>query len=267
MALRKPLVDGIKTQGFGPSAISIEPSMWYSATRKAFWQWYPGGTFGRDVHAGVDFAGKPAGTNLVAAESGVVTKSYYDAINGGGNVVEVEIRPGTRYSYNHCQSRKVGVGHVVSKGDVIATVGATGTIWTGTMYVRSAYGVHCHTCLIITEKGSDGVTRDMLYDFSDFMTGGKLANDSRIQPSRGSGYPTVEINPDVNIRTTPDLDVGSTNIAYVSRSTGIFTVKGVKVANAGADFQLRSHVTNDDGGWGHLYKFNRHLYVKDGLYK
>jgi len=265
MALLKPLENGTKTQGFGPSAIEIEPSMWYSATRKAFWQWYPHSSFSRNVHAGVDFAGKPAGTGLRAAEAGVVTKSYYDAINGGGNVVEVEIRDGVRYSYNHCQARKVGVGQKVKRGQIIATIGATGTILINGVYYRSAYGVHCHTCLLIREKGSDGVTRWMLYDFSDFMAGGTLENSDLIKP-KTTVYATVEVKPDCNIRSPPNLDVGATNIAYVTRSDGIYSRAGHKVAAAGADFQLRGHVSNDDGGWGHLYKFNQHLYVKDGLY-
>lgn len=182
MSLRKPLPYGYLTQPFGPSALSVEPSMWYSSTRRAYWNPYPGSKFSTNVHAGVDFGGRAEGSPLVAAEKGIVTRSEFDKYNGGGNVVEVEIRPNVRYSYNHCKARLVVVGQKVTRGQKIATVGCTGTIWTGTTYIRSCYGTHVHVNLTIREKLSDGVTRTMLYDFADFMEGGKLADSSKVKP-------------------------------------------------------------------------------------
>jgi hypothetical protein len=243
--------------------MAVQPAMWVVGTIKAWWQWFTGSVFVQNCHAGVDFAGKPAGSALVAAEGGIVTAAYYDGVNGGGNVVEVEIRAGVRYSYNHCQSRKVGVGAKVGKGQLIATVGATGMIRNADgSYTRSAYGVHCHTNLLILEGG-----RWMLYDFADFMSGGSNANDARIKPAYApTTYPLVRINPGVNIRSTPDLDVGDTNILYVTRADGVYSrATGKKVANLGG-WQKRGTTTNDDGGWGKLYGLNRYVYVFNGLY-
>src|SRR5262245_5622739 len=110
MGLRSPLPTGRITQEFGISRLSVEPSMWYSGSRKAYWQAYPGARFSTDVHAGVDFGDGKTGSPLIAAESGTVTRSEFDKYNGGGNVVEVEIRPNVRYSYNHCDKRLVKLG-------------------------------------------------------------------------------------------------------------------------------------------------------------
>lgn len=182
MSLRSPLHGGRITQGFGPSRTALEPQMWVSATRRGYWQPYPGGKFCLHCHAGVDFAGVPEGTPLLAMESGKVTASHFDKYNGGGNVVEVEIRPNVRYSFNHCKERLVRVGQRVQRGQHIATIGHTGTLWTGTVFIPSALGTHCHVNLTIRERLSDGISRTMMYDVSDFMAGGKLADDNRIQP-------------------------------------------------------------------------------------
>jgi len=184
MALRSP--GGRITQGFGPSVLAVEPAAWVSATRRAYWQAYPGGRHQLHVHMGVDFGGMPVGRKLLAMERGTVTRSEFDRYNGGGNVVEVAIagqRGLVRYSYNHCQQRLVRVGQHVDRGQAIATVGCTGTIWTAQVFIPSCLAAHCHVNLTIRERLSDGITRTMLYDVSDFMAGGKRADDPRIRPS------------------------------------------------------------------------------------
>jgi murein DD-endopeptidase MepM/ murein hydrolase activator NlpD len=184
MALASP--GGRITQGFGPSSISVEPYAWVSRrdgmTRKAYWAAYPGAVFVRHVHMGVDFGGLDTGRALLAMEAGIVTASHFDKWNGGGNVVEVEIRPGTRYSLNHCEARRVRVGAKVKRGQILATLGCTGTIWTGKEFVRSCLAPHCHVNLTIREKGTDGIRRTLLYDVSDFLRGGPLEDDPRIRP-------------------------------------------------------------------------------------
>lgn len=268
MTLGMPLPGGYVSQSFGPSGQSIQPAMYHVGTEKAYWLQFPGSRFNANVHAGTDFAGMSAGSYLVAAEAGTVVRSTYDSVNGGGNVVEVEIKSGVRYSYNHCQTRLVGLGAKVSKGQRIARVGATGTIWTGSGYVRSTYGVHCHAVLTISEKGSDGVTRTMLHDFADYMAGGYKQAYAIVKPTAVVTYPLVKVRYPVNIRSTPDLDVGSSNIAYVSRETGVYTYPGgARAGRVGTGFQLRGSVTNDDGTWGKLWGFNRYLYVMKGLYQ
>ena len=184
MSLTMPLPGGVRTQPFGVSHMAIQPSMWYRGTEKAWWSAFPGASgWSPNVHAGVDFAGRPAGSALVAAESGTVTRADYDRYQGGGWVVEVEIRPGVRYSYNHCQYLAAYVGKKVARGQKIAAVGATGTIWTGSQFVRSSYGVHVHALLTFSERHSDGITRPMLHDFADFMAGGARAGSSLIRPA------------------------------------------------------------------------------------
>lgn len=264
MALANPLPGGTMTQRFGPSVMSIQPTMWVLGTIKAHWQWFTGAVLNYNVHAGVDFAGMVSGSALVAAESGVVTRSEYDGINGGGNVVEVQIRPGVKYSYNHCQQRFVSVGQHVSRGQKIASVGATGTITNpdGTK-VRSAYGVHCHTLLLIYEN-----SRWMIYDFLDFMAGGSNANDSRIKPpSTTVDTPNrlVRLNPYCNVRSSPDLDVGDANIRYVTRPDGVYNRSGVKVANL-SGWTLTAYVSNDDGKWGILKGLGTTVYMMSGLF-
>lgn len=184
MALGSP--GGHITQRFGPSILAVEPEAWVSRrdnmTRRAYWQPYPGTVYQRHVHMGVDFGGLSIGRSLFALEAGTVTRSDFDKWNGGGNVVEVEIRPGVRYSLNHCQERKVRVGAKVRRGQIIATLGCTGTIWTGKVFIPSCLAPHCHVNLTIRERLSDGIRRTMLYDVSDFMDGGEREDDPRIRP-------------------------------------------------------------------------------------
>lgn len=184
MALGEP--GGYVTQGFGPSALAIEPAAWVSRrdnrTRRAYWQPYPGAVYERHVHMGVDFGGLGTGRALFAMEAGTVTRSEFDKYNGGGHVVEVEIRPGVRYSFNHCDERRVRLGARVKRGQIIATMGCSGTLWTGKVFIPSCYGAHNHVNLTIRERLTDGIRRTMLYDVSDFMEGGPLADDPRVLP-------------------------------------------------------------------------------------
>lgn len=184
MGLLQPIEGGgTLTQHFGPSWISVEPTMWYTADKKAYWNPYPGAHgLSENVHAGVDWSA-PVGTPLRALEDGIVTASYFDKYNGGGWTVEIAIRGNTSYSLNHCDELLVHkVGRHVRKGLTLATLGCTGTIWTGKVFLPSCGGPHVHVNLIIREKGSDGIWRKMLYNVEPFLIGGPRAQDSRIKP-------------------------------------------------------------------------------------
>ncbi len=89
------------------------------------------GPRGRRMHKGIDIA-TSRGTDVLAVESGVVTRS--GRMRGYGNIVE--IRHGNTYitRYSHNTKNTVEVGELVTKGQVIGYAGATGR----------ATGVHVH---------------------------------------------------------------------------------------------------------------------------
>ena len=112
--------------------------------------------------------------------------------------MEVEIRPGTKYTFNHCSRLMVRVGTIVAKGQILAYIGATGV----------ATGNHCHVSLDISERGSDGVYRWLMWNPKLCMAGGAYANDARITPAYGASVPRLSagiIGDDINIRSQPRM--------------------------------------------------------------
>ena len=77
----------------------------------------------RDYHTGIDIDGH-TGTPIRAAESGKVSFSGY--INGYGNIVIVDHAGGYSTVYAHNSSNLVRKGQNVTKGEIIARLGATG---------------------------------------------------------------------------------------------------------------------------------------------
>lgn len=251
MGLAYPLPGGYRTQGFGLSHLSIEPSAWVVGDSHAYWLPIPRSTFAQNVHVGVDFGGKPAGSPLVACESGVVTRREYDGVNGGGWVVEVEIRPNVRYSFAHCSRLLVALGQRVRRGQTIAEVGATGTLLTPDGYrIRSTYGVHLHAGLTIREPLSDGIWRGIMYNLEDFLVGGRRADDARIKPERETRTRVRFAGPGINARTSPNLDVGDANLWATSRADGIYLRRSSRrIGPLGMSFKLLTRIENDDGRW------------------
>lgn len=205
MSLGYPTSGGTyESQQFGPAIPSAagyqsQPAMYASGSTVANWQPYKGWPFYQNYHNGIDIAG-PAGTPLLAMESGKVTYSGWRN-NGGGIVVEVEIRPGTRYTFNHCSATLVKLGQIVSKGQLIARIGATGLVT----------GNHVHASLEINERGPDGYYRWLMWNPKLWMAGGPYANDGRIAPAYNQ-VPRLSagITADgVNIRTAPSLVASS----------------------------------------------------------
>ena len=86
---------------------------------------------GSEFHTGVDFAG-PAGSNVVAADSGTVI--WAGPKGNYGNCVMISHGNGLVTLYAHNSELEVSAGDAVSQGTVIAKVGSTG---------RST-GPHCH---------------------------------------------------------------------------------------------------------------------------
>lgn len=76
------------------------------------------------IHRGLDIA-TPQRTEILAVHDGTVTTVAYDS--GYGNYVVIENNEGYTTKYAHCYSVSAAVGQVVQTGNVIATVGSTGT--------------------------------------------------------------------------------------------------------------------------------------------
>lgn len=78
----------------------------------------------RHFHAAVDM-GAPTGTPIKASATGYVTESGYN--RSAGNYVKIDHGNGFTTAYLHCHKLLVKRGDTVVKGEVIATVGNTGT--------------------------------------------------------------------------------------------------------------------------------------------
>lgn len=171
MSLLEPF-NGRITQYFGlpaASVSSLEPAMWLAGSR-AYWQRFPGGTWHKHVHPGIDLAASN-GTHISAMEAGVVTfAGWADGVSG--NVVEVEIKAGVSYRLNHLDKIMVHRGEHVTRGQQLGTVGTSG----------DTTGPHSHIEVHLLEKGSDGVPRTMLWDPLLFLPGGARANYTIIKP-------------------------------------------------------------------------------------
>ncbi len=78
------------------------------------------------THSGIDIPA-PAGTNILAAKSGVVITSPYNS-GGYGQYVVISHGDGTSTLYAHMLrgSQRVSVGDTVTQGQVIGEVGSTG---------------------------------------------------------------------------------------------------------------------------------------------
>ena len=88
-------------------------------------------------HEGIDIVA-PAGTAIRAAAGGRVRFAGYRA--GWGREVEIDHGFGYVTFYGHCQTLKIHEGEKVNRGDIIATVGRTG----------SSTGNHLHYGIKVT---------------------------------------------------------------------------------------------------------------------
>jgi hypothetical protein len=231
------------TQGFGPSAMGVEPAM-YADSRRAWWQPFAGAKYHPHFHAALDLAA-PSGTVIRASEDGTVIESLFDRTNGGGNKVRVQVRPGVSYCHNHMASRAVALGAYVTRGQKIGTVGSTG--W--------STGPHSHFWIgFDDEVGSN--TWPTLVNPALFLPGGALANDPRILPLRRF----VQVNgPGVNVRTSADLDQAA-NIFATAREDGIYR-RDRRISALTYRFAYVKRITTDDGQFYRVTGYRRTLYL------
>ena len=77
----------------------------------------------QSFHSGVDYAGK-IGTDILAVADGLVIQS--ETVSGYGRLVEIRHANGLVTRYAHCKKLLVAAGDLVTKGQVIATLGSSG---------------------------------------------------------------------------------------------------------------------------------------------
>ncbi len=101
----------------------------------AYTQYYRAG------HYAVDMS-KNGGTQIFAAEDGVVIRAEFGWNGGYGNVLEIDHGGGLVTLYAHNKELHIREGASVRRGDVIATMGNTGRVYGKT-------GVHLHFEVIL----------------------------------------------------------------------------------------------------------------------
>lgn len=254
----------VLSQRFGPAlaiVAALEPAMWVQGDR-AYWVPFTGAHHVDHMHPGEDYKAAE-GTAVVARESGIVTLAGpHNAISG--TVVQVEIQPGvSRYGANHLRRCVVHVGDEVERGQKLGEIGHTGSVT----------GNSTHTYLELFDRLINLKLAPrggwVCWNPALFSPGGKLANDPRVQPL--GAPPVVHLvtlkGPGINIRITPDLDVGVNNLFATSRADGIFAYPTGKQLHPHwyTGFQLQRTLTNDDGAWVQVTGFHRTLYIHADL--
>ncbi|MFZ1576030.1 MAG: M23 family metallopeptidase [Chromatiaceae bacterium] len=78
---------------------------------------------GSSFHSGIDYAGK-MGSDILAVADGLVI--FSESASGYGRTVEIRHANGLVTRYAHCKKLLVEVGDLVTKGQVIATLGNSG---------------------------------------------------------------------------------------------------------------------------------------------
>lgn len=126
---------------------------------------YYGYRWGR-MHGAIDISGPSYGSNIYAANSGVVVTVKGGCIRGntscngsGGNYVVIKHNINNYYTvYMHLNSIKVSVGQTVGSGQVIGTMGNTGNVVPVPTSSNPYAGTHLHFALYIGEPYRGGYT-------------------------------------------------------------------------------------------------------------
>lgn len=108
--------------------------MTYASPVDGDWKQYISSMFGwrihpiqmvENFHTGLDIA-KPEGEPLYAIFEGTVKEVGYES-NGYGHYIVIEDKAGNTALYAHCSSINVSQGSTIKNGDIIATIGSTGS--------------------------------------------------------------------------------------------------------------------------------------------
>ncbi|SDF30426.1 M23 family metallopeptidase [Eubacterium pyruvativorans] len=146
----------------------------------------PGG-IGSTNHDGVDI-GCPVGTAVIAARSGRVVRSCW--FGGYGNYVEIDHGGGVHTFYGHLSRRKVGVGQIVSAGQVIAASGNTG----------ASTGPHLHFGMHINGQRVNPLSHVRSSDTKGSYTGGSVSRTSPAYSAAGKKTPVKKNKPITKIK-------------------------------------------------------------------
>ena len=116
------------------------------------------------MHNAIDISGTGYGSNIYAANNGVVITANGGCIAGnlscngrGGNYIIIKHTTNDYYTiYMHLKDIKVSVGDIVSRGQVIGTMGNTGNVSPAPQNSYSTAGTHLHFALYIGEPYKGG---------------------------------------------------------------------------------------------------------------
>lgn len=116
------------------------------------------------MHAAIDISGTGYGSNIYAANNGTVVTVKGGCVVGdlscngrGGNYIVIEHNSDNYYTvYMHLKDIKVSVGEVVSRGQVIGTMGNTGNVSPAPTSSSPYSGTHLHFALYIGEPYNGG---------------------------------------------------------------------------------------------------------------
>ena len=116
------------------------------------------------MHSAIDISGPGYGSNIYAANNGVVVtvkggcvRGNYSCNGRGGNYIVINHNSNNYYTiYMHLKDINVSVGDVVSRGEVIGTMGNTGNVYPRPTSSNPYGGTHLHFGLYIGEPYNGG---------------------------------------------------------------------------------------------------------------
>lgn len=138
-----------------------------------YWAWptdsnyvitsYFGSRWG-SYHDAIDISGTGYGSSIFAANNGVVTDVKGGCVPGdrycngrGGNYIVINHNSNNYYTvYMHLKDVKVSVGQVVSRGQIIGTMGNTGNVVPMPTNSNPYGGTHLHFALFIGKPFNGG---------------------------------------------------------------------------------------------------------------
>jgi len=144
-----------------------------SVTQDDYWVWptesnysitsYYGYRWGK-MHAAIDISGAGYGSNIYAANGGVVTTVKGGCVTGdlscngsGGNYIVIKHNSNNYYTvYMHLKDIYVSKGQNVSRGQVIGSMGNTGNVSPVPTSSNPYGGTHLHFALYIGEPYNGG---------------------------------------------------------------------------------------------------------------